>query len=320
MARSTLFVFSASDVLQAKYQTSQNKFRSLMKSTNFLSNSFNVFLLFGGCIGLLFTLRAVRNCWAKDPSSTKYRIVNKIFNMAWLGLFIQAFYMSLIELNLNTAIQVANMNISTTFSIFGLMFCGIMVAFEVLVVGYFFKEHKEQSLLKEKYRDQSYSTFWHLGSDRKFIAKYYWFWSAGKKVVLPFLYVCLQDKPHTLITAVAVTQAIWLILTVYCEPYERKYLRLSVYASETLKLLTYVALTNFSEKYVNYLPLVPITNMVYLLIVLTFAGHTLFIVGNIILEGQIYWRTIRRKLGLEVQKMRVGGYVMGKLRMYPEAV
>ena len=285
MAQSTLFVFSNKDVLLATYQTSQNKFRSMMKTTNFLSNSFNIFLLFGGCIGLLFVIRDIRNCFAKDPESLKYRWVNKLFNMSWLGLFIHAFYMSLIEFSLNTAIQVSNLNISTTFSIFGLMFCGIMVAFVVLVLGYFLKQHKEQSLLKEKYRDQSYSTFWHLSNDRKFIGKYYWFWVAGKKILLPFLYVCLQDKPHTLITAVGITQALWLVLAVYSEPYERKYLRLSLYASETFKLLVYVALSNFSEKYVNYLPLVPITNMVYLLIVLTFASHTLFILCNIIIEA-----------------------------------
>jgi hypothetical protein len=250
----------------------------------------------------------------------KYRITNKMFNMAWIGLFIHMFYMSLIELSLNTAIQVANMNVSTTFSIFGLMFCGIMVSFEIIVLGYFLKEYKEQALYKEKYRDQSYSTFWHLVNDHKFIAKYYWFCSAAKKIIFPFIYVCLQWTPDSVINAITIIQTVWLVMTVYAEPYERKYLRLSVYTSETLKLLIYVALTNFTEKYVNYLPLVSITNITYLLIVLTFASHTLFILMNIIVEHQIYWRALKLKIGLESQKVRVGGYAMGKLRMYPESI
>jgi hypothetical protein len=137
---------------------------------------------------------------------------------------------------------------------------------------------------------------------------------------MSFFYVCLQWTPHSVINAIAITQAIWLILTVYAEPYERKYLRLSVYTSETLKLLIYVALTNFSEKYVNYLPLVSITNMIYLLIVLTFTSHTLFILMNIIVEYQVYWQALKYKLGLEGQRMRIGGYAMGKLRIYPESI
>lgn len=85
-------------------------------------------------------------------------------------------------------------------------------------------------------------------------------------------------------------------------------------------MLIYVALTNFSEKYVEYLPLVPITNLIYLLIALMFANYTVFILCHILIEHQIYWRALKKKLGCEVEPMRVGGYVAGKLRMYQEEI
>jgi hypothetical protein len=85
-------------------------------------------------------------------------------------------------------------------------------------------------------------------------------------------------------------------------------------------MLIYVCLTNFSEKYVEYLPLVPITNLIYLVVVLMFANYALFIICHIVIEYQIYWRAMKRKFGCEVEPMRVGGYVSGKLRMYPEEI
>lgn len=282
MAQSTIFVFSANDVLSAKYQTSQNKFRSMMKSTNFLSNSFNILLLWGGLAAIMALIRFIKNRFNEDKEGKTFKIFNKLYNMSFYGLFIQLFYFSLTELGLNTAIQISNMNISTVFSVFGLIFCGLAIAFTFLALSYFLREYKEQALLKEKYRDQSYSSFWLLINDNKFIAKYYWFFSAVKKFIVPFLFVCMQNTPHRVITAVAITQAIWLILTVYAEPYQRKYLRLSLYTSETLKLLVYVALTNFSEKYVDYLPIVPVTDMIYLLLMLMFVNHVVFMIGHLI--------------------------------------
>lgn len=246
MAKSTIFVFSDSDVMSAKYQTSQNKFRSMMKSTNFLSNSFNILLLWGGMAAVMALIRFIKNRFTEDKESKTFKIFNKLYNMSFYGLFIQLFYFSLTELGLNTAIQISNMNVSTVFSVFGLIFCGLAIAFTLLTFAFFLREYKEQALLKEKYRDQSYSSFWNLTNDSKFIAKYYWFFSAVKKFFVPFFFVCLQNTPHSVITAISVTQALWLVLTVYAEPYQRKYLRLSLYTSETLKLLVYVALTNFS--------------------------------------------------------------------------
>lgn len=320
MGNGTLFLFSESEVLESKYQTLSDKFRLMMKTSNFLSNSFNIFLLFLGTALLLYVLKTVRNCWAADETATKYRIINRLYNMSFYGLAIHAFSFSLVEINVNTAIQVMNLNVTSAFSVVGLIFCGLMVAFEIVVFAYFLREYRQESHLKLKYRNPQLSTFWYLINDRKFIARYFWFWSAAKKIVYAFVFVCLANSPHQVITSVAVAQCVWLILTVYSEPYERMYLRLCAYMSETLKMLIYVALTNFSEKYVEYLPLVPITNLVYLLVILMCANYTLFIVCNIAVEHQIYWRALRRKFGCEVEPMRVGGYVSGKLRMYPEAI
>lgn len=70
----------------------------------------------------------------------------------------------------------------------------------------------------------------------------------------------------------------------------------------------------------DYLPIVPVTDMIYLLLMLMFVNHVVFMIGNLILEGKLYGRAIKRKLGMEVEKMRVGGFVMGKLRMYQDDI
>lgn len=201
----------------------------MMKTSNFLSNSFNIFLLFIGIALLMYIIKLVRNCWAGDETSTKYKIINRIYNMSFYGMAIFTFYFSIVEINVNTAIQIMNMNITTAFSVVGLIFCGLMVAFEIVVIAYFLKEYKQETLLKLKYRNPQISTFWYLINDQKFVARYYWFWCVAKKIVLVFIYVCLAKYPHQVITGVAVLQCVWLVITVYAEPYERMYLRLETY-------------------------------------------------------------------------------------------
>lgn len=139
MGNGTLFIFSESEVLLAKYQTLSDKFRLMMKTSNFLSNSFNIFLLFLAVALVMYLVKTVRTCWETDETAMKYRVVNKLYNMSFYGMAIFVFYYSLVEISLNTAIQIMNMNVTNAFSVVGLIFCGLMVAFEIVVFAYFIK-------------------------------------------------------------------------------------------------------------------------------------------------------------------------------------
>ena len=111
--------------------TLPGKYTLLLKSSNCLSNSFNVICLWGVLVGLMFLMVFLKKKWAeKWGTEGRYNIVSRIFNILYLGLILNVFYFSLIELNLNIATQFASFPLKSAFSYVGAIVAVIMLLLE----------------------------------------------------------------------------------------------------------------------------------------------------------------------------------------------
>ena len=114
--------------MDAKDQTIPGKYQFLYKSSNFFANSFNLIFLWGIVVGLMFLFVFLKRKFVERYGTEgRYWIVSKTFNVLYLGMALNLFYFSLIELNLNVAIQFSHPPYASNFSRFGIFMAVLMM-------------------------------------------------------------------------------------------------------------------------------------------------------------------------------------------------
>ena len=79
-------------------------------------------------------------------------------------------------------------------------------------------------------RDYSFTpTIYLIRTNYKSITKYFWFFSCLKKILIALVITAYYEEPLNSIIAVSTIHALYLSLAIYCEPFERKYIRVHFY-------------------------------------------------------------------------------------------
>ena len=172
--------------------------------------------------------------------------------------------------------------------------------------------------MRPEYRNPHIDTFWRdLDEKESLLSKYFWFCGCIKHLILPFIVACLYQHPYNQLLGLSIFQAIWVMLCVGIIPYKRKYMRLNLYISETLKFLMYVSALNFQQQYVGDKTVVSIVHIMYVLVILLLASSLLFLLGHLAVEYKVYLYSMRR-LGSVSQKVGRGVFLKGKLYIYED--
>jgi len=181
---------------------------------------------------------------------TLFSVVSKVYNMMWFNILIVFFYFSLIEININIFTQIANLTFSSPFANTGAFFSAAFLAGEVVLLLLLFLKAKEEMIKPEWMRDYSFTaTIYLIRTNFKTITKYFWFISCLKKILLALMITSLYGNPGQAIVGVCAVHTIYLSIAIYCEPFERKYIRAHFYITESAKLFMFLGLIDFTSKY-----------------------------------------------------------------------
>jgi hypothetical protein len=186
----------------------------------------------------------------EEGKITVYWFVNRLYNILWFNFLIIFFYFSIIEININIFTQVANLTFSSPFATTGAFFSALFLALEVTLLVLLFLKAKEEMIKPEWMRDYSFTpTIYLIRTNYKSVTKYFWFFSCLKKALIALVITVAYDDPVTAIVGVSTVHAAYLGLAIYCEPFERKYIRVHFYLTEAMKMFMFLSLLNFTTKY-----------------------------------------------------------------------
>ena len=171
-------------------------------------------------------------------------------------------------------------------------------------------------------RDHSYTpTIYLIRTNFKTLTKYFWFISCIKKILLAMAITLFYYDPLISIVAVCTVHTIYLLIAIYCEPYERKYIRAHFYITEGAKLFLFLSLINFTTKYNTTVQLITLTQIFYGLMAFVFGMHLFFLLFSLCVERSAYKYFIDKKCCKdshpEHQWQRIGYRSMDKLYIYP---
>jgi hypothetical protein len=122
-----------------------------------------------------------------------------------------------------------------------------------VVLGLLVLKIREETIKPEWMRDYTYTaTIYMVRTNYKTATKYFWFFCCVKKILLALMVTVMYADPTNAILGISCVQIAFLCFAVYCEPHERRYIRIHYYATEGMKLFIYVCLINFTEQYVEY--------------------------------------------------------------------
>ena len=145
-------------------------------------------------------------------------------------------------------------------------------------------------------RDHSFTpTLYLIRTNYKSVTKYFWFFSCLKKALLALVLTVFYEQPLNAIVGVSAVHAAYLALAVYCEPYERKYIRLHFYITEGMKMFMFLSLVNFAGEYAEQANLISLTMIFYGLLAFIFSLHFLFLLIHLCCERKVYRHFLRRK-------------------------
>lgn len=145
-------------------------------------------------------------------------------------------------------------------------------------------------------RDFSFSPcFYLIRTNYKTVTKYFWFISCIKKVFFALFITIFYSDPVSAIITISSVEALYILIAIYCEPYERRYLRLHFYITEGFKLFVFISLLNFSEKYTFNKQLIDITQIFYIVLALIFGSHFGWIMINLLIEWKVYWYAVKQR-------------------------
>ena len=167
--------------------------------------------------------------------------------MVWYTFFITFFYLSLIEININIFTQIANLTFSSGFAAFGAFCSAVFLAVEILVIGLLWLKIREESIKPEWMRDYTFTApIYMIRTNYKTVTKYFWVLSCFKKILLCLFVAIYYHDPSSAILSISVVQPFYIALCIYCEPYERRYVRMHLYIMEVLKIFVFLSLINFT--------------------------------------------------------------------------
>jgi hypothetical protein len=216
--------------------------------------------------------------------------------MLWFNLLIVFFYFSLIEFNINIFTQIANLTFSSNFATVGAFFSALFLAVEVTALVMLFLKAKEEMIKPEWMRDYSYTpTIYLIRTNYKTITKYFWFITCIKKILLAMMVTILYENPLAAIVGVASVHALYISVAIYCEPFERKYIRVHFYLTEAMKMFMFLSLVTFTTKYAQKVQLISLTVIFYSLLAFIFGLHLFFLLLSLCMERKVYHRFLQRK-------------------------
>lgn len=145
-------------------------------------------------------------------------------------------------------------------------------------------------------RDYSFTpTIYLIRTNYKTITKYFWFITCLKKILLAMMVTVLYDNPLSAIIAISAVHAIYICLAIYCEPFERKYIRVHFYLTEAMKMFMFLSLVTFTTKYAQKVQLINITVILYALLSFIFGLHLFFLLLSLCIERKVYLRYMYAK-------------------------
>lgn len=355
---SLFYILPDSSVATVDAQNIFGKYRLLKKTANFFGNQFTWLIVFLSIIVFAVLVRLWRN-WLKKRRDIEevrrevegmeeshsnlsggeevqwvevrrrkreegvglYWLVNKVSNMLWFNVLIVFFYFSLIEMNINIFTQIANLTFSSSFATTGAFFSALFLAAEVILLLLLFLKAKEEMVKPEWMRDYSFTpTIYLVRTNFKSVTKYFWFFSCLKKILLAMMITVFYKNPLGAIVAVSSVHSAYLALAIYCEPFERKYLRAHFYITEGAKLFLFLGLINFTTKYTETVQLISLTSILYTLLAFVFGMHLFFLLVSMVMEREVYKHFWLRKCcpeeHPELAKERVGYRSEDKLFIY----
>lgn len=216
--------------------------------------------------------------------------------MFWFNILIVFFYFSLIEMNINIFTQIANLTFSSDFATTGAFFSAIFLALEIVILFLLFLKAKEEMIKPEWMRDYSFTpTIYLIRTNFKTITKYFWFVSCIKKILLAMMITVFYKDPLAAIVTVCAVHTAYLSLAIYCEPFERRYIRAHFYITETAKLFLFLSLINFTAKYTQTVQLISLTMIFYVLLAFVFGMHFTFILISLYMEKDVYKHFLFKK-------------------------
>ena len=166
--------------------------------------------------------------------------------MMTFNFMIVFFSLSLLEINVNVFTQISNLTFSSSFAATGAFFSAIFMALELVLLILLFIKTQQEVTKPTWMQDHSYSaTHYLIRTNYKSMTKYFFFSNSIKKILLALLIVVFYDNPSNAILSFSVVQCIFLCFSIYCEPFEKRYIRIHFYICETLKLFFFVSLINF---------------------------------------------------------------------------
>lgn len=233
---------------------------------------------------------------SKDEGCSVFWVVNRLYNILWFNFLIIFFYFSIIEININIFTQVANLTFSSPFATAGAFFSALFLALEITLLVLLFLKAKEEMIKPEWMRDHSFTpTIYLIRTNYKTVTKYFWFFSCLKKALIALVLTVFYEAPLSAIMGVSTVHAAYLGLAIYCEPFERKYIRVHFYLTEAMKMFMFLSLLNFTTKYAYYVELISLTTIFYALLAFIFGAHLFFLLTHLLLERTVYLHFLRRK-------------------------
>ena len=253
---------------------------------------------------------------------TVFFFINKLYNMMWFNLLIVFFYFSIIEININIFTQIGNLTFSSSFATTGAFFSATFLGGELVILVLLFLKAKEEMIKPEWMRDYSYTpAIYLIRTNYKTLTKYFWFISCIKKMLLAMMITLFYYDPFASIVAVCCVHTIYLAIAIYCEPYERKYIRVHFYITEGAKLFLFLSLINFTTKYNTTVQLINLTRIFYGLLAFVFGLHLFFLGLSICIERRVYKYFINKKCCSdqfpELEGQKIGYRSEDKVYIYP---
>ena len=242
--------------------------------------------------------------------------------MTWFTFFITFFNLSLIEININIFTQIANLTFSSGFAVFGAFASAVFLALEFLVIGLLWMKIREEGLKPEWMRNYAYTApIYLIRTNYKTVTKYFWVIHSTKKILMALFTVMYYHHPDSAIISAGTIQIIYVMVCIYCEPYERRVLRIHLYLIEMLKGVLYFSMLNFTQKYESYVQMISMTMVLYTNLAMIFGCNLFFILAHLMMERDWYVRAISQKCDKDNEdnqylKGRLGYYSEGRLYVY----
>ena len=203
--------------------------------------------------------------------------------MTWFTVLVFFFNLSLIEININIFTQINHLTFRSGYVTWGTLVSAVFLVGEILVMAMLWIKTQEETKKPEWMRDYAYTApIYMIRTNYKTITKYYTFICYLKKILLAICLTSFYSEPITAIFALGIATTAFIMFSVYCEPYERRYLRIHLYMMETLKIFLYLSLLNFTEKYTNDGRMIYMISVIYWLVTFIFAINFFYILCSLI--------------------------------------